>query len=157
MWMASIMKKSSSQLIPGESKAGAGAAGIGGGTLLVVIANSLKDSNPLKQWFLLAAPSCSIFLSMLGLWLSAKISNYLLDKEFFYTKQKLLKMLEDGIKDNNTRTQHRTRLQEEYEKLQIIEVDRYMKRIESIKTMTEADFQNAQTLRNTEESVPKND
>ena len=155
--MASIMKKSSSQLIPGESKAGAGAAGIGGGTLLIVIANSLKDSNPLKQWCLLAAPSCSVFLNMLGLWLSAKISNYLLDKDFFSTKQKLLQTLQNGIKDNNTTAKHRRQLQKYYEEVQRIEVERYMARITSIKTMTEADFQNSQISRNTEESEPKND
>ena len=45
-----------------ESKVGAGAAGVGGGTLLVVIANNLREGNPLKPWLVLAAPSVSIFV-----------------------------------------------------------------------------------------------
>ena len=98
--MASIMKKSSSQPIPRGSKTGvgsstrgsktgAGAAGVGGGTVLVAIASSMKDSNPLKQWLLLAAPSLSVFLSVVWLWLGTKFSNYLDDKELLTVRPNL--------------------------------------------------------------------
>lgn len=135
------MRKSSSQPISRQSRVGAGAAGVGGGTLLAAVASSMKDSNPMKQWLLLSAPSLSVFLNIIWLWLSVKISNYIYDRDFQYRTTRLQKTLEERISNPNTTEEHRKLLQKDLEKIDKIVVARSMKLIESIKIVTESDFE----------------
>jgi hypothetical protein len=150
--MASVMKKSSSQPTPRGSKAGAGgntrgskagagAAGVGGGTVLVAIANSMKDSNPLKSWLLLAAPSLSVFLSVVWLWLSAKFSNYLDDKELLSERDKLRKIIQEGMKSPSITEEHHKYLQKELEEIDVFVISRYKERMKYTRMISESDFQ----------------
>ncbi|MCI0616779.1 hypothetical protein L0244_27690 [bacterium] len=122
-----------------KSATSAGAAGVGGGTLLVVIANNLPESSKLKLWLILAAPSVSVFLGALWLWLQVKFANYLRDREARSIINDTRKTLENALSNPNTSDAHRARIRRALEKLDLVTIDRHMERIKSLKVITEED------------------
>ena len=121
-----------------ESKVGAGAAGVGGGTLLIVVANSLREGNPLKPWLLLSATSVSIFVGGLWLWFRVKIANYLRDREAQLLIDSAKRTLEAALHNPNTSESHRAVIRKELENLELLAVGRYLERINSLKIVTES-------------------
>jgi hypothetical protein len=65
-----------------RSRAEAGAAGVGGGTLLVLLANNMPNDSPLKSWLILIAPSAAVALVAVWVWLCAKYDRYIARREF---------------------------------------------------------------------------
>jgi hypothetical protein len=59
----------------------AGLAGAGGGTLVAVIANQFPEGNIAKPTLNYLAPSISILVTALWVWLQVKIANHVRDKE----------------------------------------------------------------------------
>jgi hypothetical protein len=125
---------------PHTSKTGAGAAGVGGGTLLVVIANSLPENNKLKPWLIWAAPSVSVFLGGLWLWLQVKIANHLRDREVRLLINNARKTLEEALNNPKTSEPHRARIRRQLEKLEQVSIDRQMERIKAFRIATEEEF-----------------
>lgn len=123
-----------------ESKVGAGAAGVGGGTLLVVIANNLREGNPFKPWLVLAAPSVSIFVGALWLWFRVKVANHLRDREAQLLIDSAKRTLEEALNNPNTSDEHRLTIRKELEKLELLAVGRYLERIKSLKIITESNI-----------------
>jgi len=115
-----------------ESKAGAIAAGAGGGTLLAVVANTLPESNPAKPWLLLCAPSASIFLSAMWLWAQRQIILYLRDREFRTATRRLIESLEQALDNTRTSPEHRDELRRRLEQVQLVTAD---KRLEEIRAL----------------------
>ena len=123
-----------------ESKAGAGAAGVGGGTLVVVMANSLPESSKLKPWLLLAAPSVSVFLSAAWLWLQVRIANFVRDREAESIIASAKRTLEEALRNPNTSEAHRAVVREKLEQLELVAVSRQMERISALKVIPDPDF-----------------
>jgi len=63
-----------------ESAKGAGAAGVGGGTLVAIIATTLADG-PLKTVLIWVAPAATITLSALWIWGRKKLIEYFDNKQ----------------------------------------------------------------------------
>ncbi|MCP4676993.1 MAG: hypothetical protein GY854_16035 [Deltaproteobacteria bacterium] len=123
-----------------QSKVGAGAAGVGGGTLVAVIANNLPETNALKPWLILIAPSLSIFLGAGWLWLQVKVANYLRDREVQTVIASAKKTLEAALANPLTSNKHRKKIQEELEKLELMAVRRHLERFRSLRIITSADI-----------------
>src|ERR1700733_11503286 len=113
-----------------ESRVGAGTAGAGGGTLLVVIANYLREGHPLKSWLLLAAPSMSVSLSALWLWLQLRLAHYLRDREANSLIESAKRQLEEALQNRETSPEHRAIIRQKLEMLELVAVGRYFDRIE---------------------------
>jgi hypothetical protein len=124
-----------------DSKAGASAAGAGGGTLLVLLGNSLPAGSRLKPWILLAAPSLSIFFSRVWLWLQVYIVNYLQDREAKSVIDSAKRTLEEALKNSNTSEGHRKKIRQQLETLELVAVDRQMERIKALRITTEEEVQ----------------
>ena len=122
-----------------DSRTPAGLAGAGGGTLIAVIASSLDD--PLKQWLLFAAPSISILLSGIWIWAQVTIGNYFRDKEVKLLISNAKETLEDALKNESTSDEHKEKLRDKLEKLELIDVDRLITRVDSLKIITSADVE----------------
>jgi hypothetical protein len=125
---------------PHGSKTGAGAAGVGGGTLLVVIANSLSENNKAKPLLIWAAPSVAVFLGGLWLWLQVKIANYLRDREVQALINNAKRTLEEALNNPKTSEPHRARIRRQLEKLEQVSIERQMERIKAFRIVTEEEF-----------------
>jgi hypothetical protein len=124
--------------------AGVSAAGAGGGTLLVLYATSLPDTNQWKQLLLLASPSLSVFVGVAWLWIRVQIANYVQWK----TMQSLAKgakaTLLEAIANPNTSDEHKKKLRARLEEVELILSDHQLKRIRDFTVVT------AQDVRDTE-------
>ena len=112
------------------SKFGAGAAGVGGGTLLVLLSNNLPDTSPWKSWLVIAAPSVTVFFS--ALWLAAL---HLIAKRFRAKEKQALfsnfkQTLTSEIDDPHTSLAHKEFLQTQLEKVQRLEISSMYDRID---------------------------
>lgn len=121
-----------------ESKAGAGAAGAGGGTLLVMLANTL--SNLWKSWLIVASPSVSIILSALWLWFQVGIANYVQDLKLKQLVRSTKAILLEALDNPNTSDDHREAIRKRLEELELIIADRQMKQIRSLSPVTASDI-----------------
>ena len=101
-----------------SSKVAAGAAGISGGSLLVVLAQNLPESNPCKKWLILCAPAATTGMSALWLWICQLMQTQKHRKVIQEAQETLHKRMEDL----NTSPEHREMLRKELEQIQIIEV-----------------------------------
>ena len=124
------------------SRAGAGLAGAGGGTVLALFAASWPDSSPFKQWAIYAIPSVSILLTAVYVWLQVKIANYVQEKEVASLIETGKQKLQTAMANPNTSDEHKSRLQSELEQLEVLEVERVMARVKSINVITAKDVQN---------------
>lgn len=125
-----------------ESRAGAGVAGVGGGTFLAVVATELPETNPFKIWLLYLVPSVSVLLSAVWMWVQVQIANFLKDNEFRAVMKAAKNELEEALDNRNTTEEHKKEIRERLEALEKISVDRVFARLKNIKIATEHDFSN---------------
>jgi hypothetical protein len=124
-----------------ESKAGAGFAGAGSGTFLVLLADSFPDSNPFKVWLKVAAPSASVVLSILWLWCQVEVANYMRDRKLRSVIRKTKTILEDALNNPQTSEGHRNEIREKLQQLELTVADRELARIQSLAPITASDIQ----------------
>jgi hypothetical protein len=122
-----------------SSRAGAGFAGAGGGTLLAVLAAHLPDNDAAKPWLLYLAPSVSIVLSAVWIWVQVQIANRFRDKEVHQLFERARGTLQEALENPNTSPEHRQTLQKQLEELEMLNVKRVMDRIKSLKVITSDD------------------
>lgn len=123
-----------------KSKTNAGAAGIGGGTLLLVFANTLPENSKIKPWLIWIAPSVSVSLSAIWIWLQVSVANYVRDREVRTILNKAKADLVKALNNSNTSAEHRARIMNKLENLELVEVDRHMQKIKSLKFITSDDL-----------------
>lgn len=133
------MKDNNGQNKSLESKTPAGLAGAGGGTLIALFASSLDD--PLKEWLLYAAPSISVALSGVWIWAQVAIGNYFRDKEVELLIDNAKEKLEEALKNESTSDEHKEKLRDKLEKLELINVDRFISRVDSLEIITTEDIE----------------
>ncbi len=131
----------SSKSSRGTVTAGASAAGVGGGTLLVLYANSLPDSSHIKFWLVLAAPSVSVFLGVIWLWLRVEIANYVQGLKVRSIARAAKATLQEALANPSTSEEHKSRIRSRLEEVEMLLSDHQMKRIRAISTVTIHDLQ----------------
>jgi hypothetical protein len=109
--------------VPNSSKASAGLAGVGGGTLLVLLARQLPDSNPYKAWALLLAPSLSVTLSAALLWFQSILRTYLKLKRNDWVFQRVRTTLENFLSNPHTSAEHKERIRQQLEQLEMVKTN----------------------------------
>jgi len=101
-----------------DLKVGAGAAGAG--TLLVLLANNLPDSNAWKSWLVLLAPSASIAISTLYGWVKNAIDERANRRELADVVRRARITLDEALQNPSTSDEHRKQLQRELETLELL-------------------------------------
>ncbi|MFI3219619.1 MAG: hypothetical protein QX189_10935 [Methylococcales bacterium] len=109
-----------------------GAAGAGGGTLLVLLANNLPDASLFKSWLVIIAPSASVFLGSLLFWLKNKVSSYFENKMVQNELEKIREMLKTALNDDNTSEQHKEEMRKKLESLDKIAVNIRLNKIKVV-------------------------
>jgi hypothetical protein len=112
----------SRQVVPAtrSAKVGAGAAGAGSGTLLVLLANNLPVDSPWKSWLVIFAPSVSIAISVLYGWIKASLDRRAARKELAQVVDRAKLTLQKALENPATSQEHRRQLQKELEGLELI-------------------------------------
>jgi len=126
------MRKNSKQNSTTQSNIGAGAAGVGGGTLLILLVRNLPDDNVWKSWLLILAPTLSIGLSVLWLWLRKKIIEYISTKEFKNAMSQAKATLQEALQNPSTSESHKEQLCKDLERLERIAVDSQLQRVKAL-------------------------
>lgn len=126
------MPNQSTQAKSKSSRVGAGAAGAGGGTLLVMVAQTLSDSNPIKSIVLLLAPSLSVGMSIFILWVQKEISDYWKIKKMKSIASATKDTLRDALNNPLTSDEHKTAIRIRLEELELLLADEHMKTIRAL-------------------------
>lgn len=103
-----------------SARVGAGAAGAGGGTLLVLLANNLPADSTWKSWLVIFAPSVSIAISVLYGWIKATLDKRAARKELAEVVDRAKLTLQQALENPATSQEHRKQLQKELEGLELI-------------------------------------
>lgn len=123
-----------------RSRSNAGLAGAGGGTLVAVIANELPEGNLLKVPLIYCAPSISLILTMVWVWLQVRIASYFREREVKNLVEDLRNELASKLRDPDISEDTRDQLQKELEELNLISVQRLKERLQSLNVITAEDF-----------------
>jgi hypothetical protein len=111
------------------SKTNAGLAGAGGGTLLVLLADSLPESSTLKDALILASPSISVFVTSMWLWVQIRLFNYMQEKKLDVLVRQTKIMLKETLENSDTSDAHRETIRELLEELELFWVRRSMVKV----------------------------
>jgi hypothetical protein len=123
------MNKSAGSEKSRRSNLPAGAAGAGGGTLLVLLANNLPADNRWKPWLVLIAPSVSIGISTLWIWLKHEIEGWLAKRALRAWIIEARQTLDSALRNPLTSEEHKAQLRRELEKLEALLVKTAMNRV----------------------------
>ena len=121
---------------PNQSKGSkrliAGATGAGSGTLLVILANNLPETSPLKSWIVILAPSASVLAGGLYQWVVTKISNHFQQKDLTTAIEQARTTLTNALNNPVTTPEHKKELQESLERLEKLETEARMKKVQAL-------------------------
>jgi hypothetical protein len=116
-----------------STRLGAGAAGAGGGTLLVLMANNLPSTHPWRSWLVLLAPSASVAVSALYTWATSSLDQYFRKRELRTLIQQAKATLQDALASSSTSSDHRQQLTKELEQLELLLVQTDMEKIKNLR------------------------
>lgn len=121
--------------VTASTKAGAGAAGAGSGTLLVLLANNLPDSNRWKSWLVLLAPSLTIAITVAYTWIRKYVDDYLDERRIkrFISEAKVT--LREALENPNTSEAHRRKLRAQLEELELLLVRASIEKVRVVDEM----------------------
>jgi hypothetical protein len=128
---------------PERSKNSAGLAGAGSGTLVSVVANQLPDTNVLKVPLLYCAPSLSIVIALVLVWVQVRIVSYFREKEVKNLVEITRREIKKSLEDQSISKEHRDQLQKELEDLNMLSVQRLKTRLQSLEVVTVEDISKA--------------
>jgi len=115
-----------------SSRLFSGAAGAGSGTLLVLLANNLPPSNPWKSWLVIAAPSATVFASVVWIKATAALNAYLRKRELDDLLKRAQVTVVEAMKNDKISAEDREQLQSQYGQLQLL---LFQSDVERIKTL----------------------
>lgn len=107
-------------------------AGAGGGTLLVLLANNLPDTYPLKSWLVILAPSVSIVLSLFWKYISRKSNAYFKVKKIERSKKLLLQKIENALQNGIISEKEAITLRKKMREIELQSIDNLANKIKSI-------------------------
>ena len=106
----------------------------------MVIANRLNESNPLKPWLILAAPSVSVFLGVLWLWAQVRILNMLREREERKAIDNAKKTIQQALQNSDTSEKHRKEIRGKLEELELVAVNRQLDKVKHLEIIAEEDL-----------------
>ena len=108
---------------------GSTAAGAGGGTLMVLIANSLSEHSFWKPWIMFAAPTVTVGLRAFCCWTAVQIVDY--GKDWLLQRRlgKARMTVQRGLQTVETSPEHKATLRKNLEEIEKIEVDNAIDRV----------------------------
>jgi hypothetical protein len=118
------------------------AAGVGAGTLLVLLANNLAPNNPWKPWLVLLAPSVSVALGAFLTWSSRIIQRWLADRQRQFRISRAKCTLQAALNNPNTSAEHKDQLRRELESLELLSVQADLLTIRSLMLEPQHRFDN---------------
>ncbi|SEW19065.1 hypothetical protein SAMN05428988_2935 [Chitinophaga sp. YR573] len=107
-------------------------AGASGGTLLVLLANNLPESYPLKSWLVIIAPSVSIVLSLFWKFLSKKTNIYFKGKKVEKSKTLLQKKIQAALNNGLISQEEAIVLKRKMIEIELQSIDNLANKIKSI-------------------------
>jgi hypothetical protein len=107
-------------------------AGAGGGTLLVLLANNLPDTYPLKSWLVIIAPSVTIVLSLFWKYISRKSNAYFKVKKVERSKKLLLQKIENALQNGIISEKEAAVLKKKMREIELQSIDNLANKIKSI-------------------------
>jgi len=107
-------------------------AGASGGTLLVLLANNLSESYPLKSWLVIIAPSVSIVLSLFWKYLSRKTNAYFKGKKVEKSKVLLQKKIQAALDNGLISQKEAAILKRKMIEIELQSIDHLANKIKSI-------------------------
>jgi hypothetical protein len=114
------------------SSVGAGVAGASSGTGLLALVTSLPESNPWKPVLVYAAPTVSIVVGAVWLFVMQQLNNWIADRSLTIESEKAekaLKLIElDGSSSDRLKKEARAKV----EALRLLKVSLHSKRAETI-------------------------
>jgi hypothetical protein len=113
-------------------RVGGATAGAGGGTLLVLIANSLPERSVWKPWVLATAPTITVALSTASSWGAGRFVHFIKNKRFLRAIAKAKRKTEEGLKKEGASPKQKALMRRHLEELQKIEVTNEMQLIRNL-------------------------
>ncbi|GAA3942546.1 hypothetical protein GO495_08280 [Chitinophaga oryziterrae] len=107
-------------------------AGASGGTLLVLLANNLSESYPLKSWLVIIAPSVSIVLSLFWKFISKKTNTYFKGKKVEKSKTLLQKKIQAALNNGLISQEEAIVLKRKMIEIELQSIDNLANKIKSI-------------------------
>lgn len=107
-------------------------AGASGGTLLVLLANNLSESYPLKSWLVIVAPSVSIVLSLFWKFISKKTITYFKGKKVEKSKILLQKKIQAALNNGLISEEEASILKRKMIEIELQSIDNLANKIKSI-------------------------
>jgi len=107
-------------------------AGASGGTLLVLLANNLSESYPLKSWLVIIAPSVSIVLSLFWKFISKKTNTYFKGKKVEKSKILLQKKIQAALNNGLISPEEAIVLKRKMIEIELQSIDNLANKIKSI-------------------------
>lgn len=107
-------------------------AGASGGTLLVLLANNLPESYPLKSWLVIIAPSVSIVLSLFWKFISKKTNTYFKGKKVEKSKTLLQKKIQAALNNGLISQEEAIVLKRKMIEIELQSIDNLANKIKSI-------------------------
>jgi len=100
------------------------------GTLLVLLAENLPESNVYRSWLIIVAPTLSVFIT----WVLKKIDNYFKNKKIKTLQTKLKAEIDKTLADPNSclSTQDKEKLEQYRSEIEMLSVENMRKRLQSI-------------------------
>lgn len=112
----------------GKNRLKAGVAGAGGGTVFILIAESLPESWTIKPILVYLAPTFSIISSAFWLWMLRIYNQYQRNRKFEF----VIKQLQGYINNPAISKIHRAQLVKQMEEIQLSVLSKRMKEVEEM-------------------------
>jgi hypothetical protein len=98
----------------------------------VLAAQKLPDDSPWKAWCLLAAPSLSVGLGAILVWVQAAVKQFWIDWRYRSEMRTTKAIVQAGLTNQRTSDAHKAVLVSKLENLERVEIDNQIERVEAL-------------------------
>jgi len=109
-------------------------AGVGGGTLLLMLAKNIPEPSSVKSWLIIIAPTVSVCLASLWRLLAKACDKYLQRRKVKKLTQLLDSNIEVALTDPNISDEEKEKLKKERKEIQLDKITNLAKKIRSIQS-----------------------
>lgn len=113
-------------------KVGAGAAGAGSGTLLVLFAESLIEDEQIRRSLIMAAPSISVGVGIISFWLQNEFSKLWAHWGFRRAVGRAGRTIEEQLHDSKLSDGYKQELEGKLEMLKKVTVDKEVEKVTAL-------------------------
>ncbi len=98
-------------------------AGAGGGTLLLVLAQNMRQDHPWRSWLIILAPASALAIRALFLWVKAQSLTWWNQRRFDSRIKQTRTRIDEGLANPHSSDEHKRILRERLEKINLLAVD----------------------------------